>query len=34
MGLLAGAAGGSYIYAVNYNILRVQKGMGSMLYSS
>ena len=33
---LAQIAGGStgYIYAMNYNILRIQKGMGSMLYSS
>ena len=33
---LAQIAGGTsgYIYAVNYNILRIQKGMGSMLYSS
>ena len=33
---LAQIAGGSsgYIYAMNYNILRIQKGMGAMLYSS
>ena len=33
LALLAGGSSG-YIYAVNYNILRIQKGMGSMLYSS
>jgi hypothetical protein len=33
LSLLAGGSTG-YIYAVNYNILRIQKGMGSMLYSS
>jgi hypothetical protein len=33
LALLAGGSTG-YIYAVNYNILRIQKGMGSMLYSS
>ena len=33
LGLIAGGTSG-YIYAVNYNILRIQKGMGSMLYSS
>lgn len=33
---LAQIAGGAtgYIYAMNYNILRIQKGMGAMLYSS
>jgi len=25
---------GPYIYAVNYNVLRIQKGMGSVLYAS
>ena len=33
LGLIAGGTSG-YIYAMNYNILRIQKGMGSMLYSS
>jgi len=33
LALLAGGSSG-YIYAMNYNILRIQKGMGSMLYSS
>ena len=29
-----GALGTPYIYAVNYNVLRLQKGMGSVLYAS
>jgi len=33
LGLIAGGTSG-YIYAMNYNILRIQNGMGSMLYSS
>jgi hypothetical protein len=33
LALLAGGSSG-YIYAMNYNILRIQKGRGSMLYSS
>jgi Major capsid protein N-terminus/Large eukaryotic DNA virus major capsid protein len=28
------AIGTAYIYAVNYNVLRIQKGMGSVLYAS
>ena len=28
------ARGTAYIYAVNYNVLRLQKGMGSVLYAS
>jgi hypothetical protein len=23
-----------YVYAVNYNVLRIQNGMGALLYSS
>ena len=34
-GLASSATGaGGYIYAVNYNVLRIQNGMGSTLYSS
>ena len=29
-----GALGTAYIYAVNYNVLRLQKGMGSVLYAN
>jgi len=30
----AGYVGTPYLYAVNYNVLRLQKGMGSVLYAS
>jgi len=30
----AGMAASPYIYAVNYNVLRIQNGMGAVLYSS
>ena len=34
-GLASAASGaGGYIYAVNYNVLRIQKGMGSVLYAN
>ena len=32
--LLSKLGNGSYFYAVNYNILRIQNGMGAVLYSS
>ena len=31
---LPGYVGAPYIYAVNYNVLRIQKGMGSVLYAN
>lgn len=31
---VAGMFGGGYIYAVNYNVLRIQNGLGSLLYAS
>jgi hypothetical protein len=30
----AGMSTSPYIYAVNYNVLRIQNGMGAILYSS
>jgi len=33
-GTVAGVFGGGYIYAVNYNVLRIQNGLGSLLYAS
>jgi hypothetical protein len=30
----AGMSTSPYVYAVNYNILRIQNGMGAVLYSS
>ena len=33
-GLASPTVSTPYIYAVNYNVLRIQKGMGSVLYSS
>jgi len=34
IGGLRGTPGVIYLYAVNYNILRIQKGMGGLLYSN
>ncbi len=34
VGGLAGNPGVIYLYAVNYNILRIQKGMGGLLYAN
>jgi hypothetical protein len=31
---LRGNPGINYLYAVNYNILRIQKGMGGLLYAN
>ena len=33
-GLTNSAIAQPYLYAVNYNVLRIQKGMGSVLYAS
>jgi hypothetical protein len=34
VGALAGTPGVIYLYAVNYNVLRIQKGMGGLLYAN
>jgi hypothetical protein len=34
VGNLRGTPGIIYLYAVNYNILRIQKGMGGLLYAN
>jgi hypothetical protein len=34
VGSLRGTPGVLYLYAVNYNILRIQKGMGGLLYAN